>query len=1348
MSLLGDLTHHLGEETSEIEQILRREQYVRRLLFAEGTDPRVEAAWRSAQTRRAGRDSIYTDEDLFVPRRLILVGGTGSGKSFVLKRAFVGAVRRFNAEQPAPFFLDLDAHLGTRLDIGDALESKYEGMFSRALAEHKPGCYLMLDSLDDRVLRSGSRFVNDLKQFLQRHGRHTVGCIIACRRAAFDPDWFRSFRPAFETFHTDHLSHEEFRQILPDEAQRWAFSTECNRLGISDLLSLPFDGFYLARRFAAGKALPPTRRDCLNERVNEMLLGTPEDRKAGSEPPPARLRALARYLACLATFTEGGSWTRQDVVDRLSESAAILGSEPIQPVEMRALFERPLFARAGQRFVFVHQLYREFLAAEALRGLPVRKQKVLLATALPGSARICTPHRGVAAFLAEVSPGFGDQLIEDDPLVALFAENPSLRPEQEEQLLTSIFGLAVRDQRYPWWMVPPRGEQPLNELSRHRPRDPSGFLRKYLRAKDATARMWACACAASWGGVRELNDILVRLALEPMEHEETRKWAMQAVDRSDDGVAAASLYPLTADPRDSVRGDALALFRRRERPSPSEFLRRLHGGAAQANLICSLQSEAQRFGLEMPREELGEAFSRAQEEIGHLKDLTGPVLGGLFERAAELGFTEVPAALIVRCLGGELHPVGFSERPLEQLVGEHVAVTERVWGYCLDRFRQGDELPGHRVATRLAELAGDRLLCYIRPEAAVSEAERRFLEGTLRWLFYNCGETTPSRLSAFRAAVPTIVDDSWLPVPIPLPAPLDPQVAERAALEEVATGREPVERAWRLLRALRDLGPKGGNASDLDKVEYAMARLTETTQERVLDVFRECTATLAFELKVEGRDITCTREIFAIPFWVLHRREEVFSASKIAEFAACYAYSISQIDEIASWDRLLHDLRDRDVVTWRQCLLKLIDHGSEQARNALRLLGAEGDPAFIGPSREQMRSGQLPPVWFEDLVDYWLRIRPHDCLRVLHDCYRALRDQEGNSGPVGRADNADARAYRLGLIGPHPWLVALLALMAEGHEPSWRDFGTHLRDGALPRLFNVERLAPLAPTLSARRLTAIADWLIEECRGGGDVERVDGVARSLLLLIIESGDIAAIEELSRVRETVGGANRATFSAAILQAEDRAIGRIPKSPPAGELLDFVNLPQYAMVRDERDLAEAVCQAVDDIQLELERRGEGVAGFWNGPEPKTEPDCQNVLWPRLRDKLFHLGVAGVEERYVGPNRVDFWIELARPGRERLSVAIELKTARRRSGRAWLVNTIEEQLYEQYLRPTGCRHGVHIVLWFRDKDRYDAPSQWKTANALRREIRTRANRIGREHGVSIAGYVLDLTAPHRDH
>ena len=205
VSFVGDVNRYLREECAQVEAILRRERYVRRLLFAEGADAQLEAVWRSMRSNRADRGSVYIDEDLSIPRRIILLGGTGSGKSFVIKRGFIGAVSRFETGGPAPFLLDLDAHLGTRLDVTEALDTKYDGMFSRAVAEHQAGCYLMLDSLDDRLLRTSRRFPNDLKNFLHRYSPNLAGCIIACRRAAFDPDWFRNSRLGLETFHVDYL---------------------------------------------------------------------------------------------------------------------------------------------------------------------------------------------------------------------------------------------------------------------------------------------------------------------------------------------------------------------------------------------------------------------------------------------------------------------------------------------------------------------------------------------------------------------------------------------------------------------------------------------------------------------------------------------------------------------------------------------------------------------------------------------------------------------------------------------------------------------------------------------------------------------------------------------------------------------------------------------------------------------------------------------------------------------------------------------------------------------------------------------------------------------------------------
>ena len=76
----------------------------------------------------------------------------------------------------------------------------------------------------------------------------------------------------------------------------------------------------------------------------------------------------------------------------------------------------------------------------------------------------------------------------------LFSLRVHFCAEQDEQLLSELFAVVARDQRFPWWMVPPRGEQPFNELSKHRPRDPASFLRAYLTGGDRTARMWASAC--------------------------------------------------------------------------------------------------------------------------------------------------------------------------------------------------------------------------------------------------------------------------------------------------------------------------------------------------------------------------------------------------------------------------------------------------------------------------------------------------------------------------------------------------------------------------------------------------------------------------------------------------------------------------------------------------------------------------------------------------------------------------------------------------------------------------------------------------------------------------------------
>lgn len=148
--------------------------------------------------------------------------------------------------------------------------------------------------------------------------------------------------------------------------------------------------------------------------------------------------------------------------------------------EINILLHRPIFKKQGESFAFTHQLYLEFLAAEGIRELSLRKQRQLLEAKLPSVTRVCTPYRGVAAFLAEMSETYCRFLLEHDPMVLFFAEVPALSPEEDELLVRSVLEQSIADHRAPWWEIPPRGERPLNVIAKHRPQKIDDFLRPYL----------------------------------------------------------------------------------------------------------------------------------------------------------------------------------------------------------------------------------------------------------------------------------------------------------------------------------------------------------------------------------------------------------------------------------------------------------------------------------------------------------------------------------------------------------------------------------------------------------------------------------------------------------------------------------------------------------------------------------------------------------------------------------------------------------------------------------------------------------------------------------------------------
>src|SRR5271166_6592369 len=152
MSFLEEVTRTLSMRATREEKILRAEGNIRRYLYRAGDeDPRVLLALRKYPAREMNTPNLFSDEQLAIaPCRMVLVGGAGAGKSFVLRRIFTLAARQIGPDRPVPFLLDLDRDLGTDLNIRASLERVYGKLPSSAFQEHEQGCYLLLDSLEDR----------------------------------------------------------------------------------------------------------------------------------------------------------------------------------------------------------------------------------------------------------------------------------------------------------------------------------------------------------------------------------------------------------------------------------------------------------------------------------------------------------------------------------------------------------------------------------------------------------------------------------------------------------------------------------------------------------------------------------------------------------------------------------------------------------------------------------------------------------------------------------------------------------------------------------------------------------------------------------------------------------------------------------------------------------------------------------------------------------------------------------------------------------------------------------------------------------------------------------------------
>jgi len=1348
----------LKDVAAEFTELLDQHDYVRRLLVREGTDPEHARAMRDFLSRGgpASADCLE-DQCLHEHRRIVAIGNAGAGKTLTLMRAFVDSAETFLSDPPSaplPIWLDLGQDLGTHMDIERALRTR--GLWDIATGGDLQVA-LFLDTLDEALapLDQPHRLVVDLEDLITENVGILARVAIGCRRPAWWSNYFGKCDPPFEAYSLDSLGAYEWRSRIPDAEQRERFSQLCSERGIRWMLDNAFDGFYLADEFLAERELPATRRECFDRRISAALTGGRRSSTPAAEPAADRLRYLAGQLACVATFTPKSSWDVQEAHDLLNAGTPAALPQPPASHEVQSLLGQPFLRRSQDKFAFTHQLFREYLAAEALERLSLRKQRQLLEAPVAPGKRVCYPLRNVAALLAEGSPQFQEHLIEHDPVVAFLAETPRLEPEADERLTRRIIDDAVRDHRSPWWDVTPKGEDLADALPQHAPADVASFLALYLESQEEIALIWATECAVAWGGSQQLNSTLVELAHNAELNTTIRFNAVKAIAATNDAEAIRLLFDLLDDEDDEVRGAVLAAYRETASPCPADYITKLRGGRREPDLMGVLLLDPLKFASALDETSLGEAFHAALEQFEAMGNLREHLVPAILERAAELCLDDIPPRLFLRLCELLRHDVGRERYrgPLTKALSACPSLLAGVFDAALCRLvRPQRAINAYRLGQLLGTAADDTVFDMLpATDEGLTCPQLRLIDGLIDAHFVK--DRSPDRLRLFRSRAPAFTADLRLPEPPP-PEPLHDIGAQRQRMLELIAIAEgnPIGQAHNVVLGVAEMehGKRRLGSVTTEDVGRVVKRLGTDVAQRVSDVFTQSVERLEYGRKPksgEGRGYIGRAAEHEVAFWYLKERGVTFSADKIAQVVCCYAFVPSADNE--RYLALVEELRVLDPSAWQRTVRKLLEDPLSHPDRLVEYLIGAGEGFYSSRCAQRLRNGWVVSQHLDPLLRYIDHFRPDGFEDALWDCYQLLRRYVKPLGhayqPTDRPN--DPRLFPdLESFNDLSGMDVLLKLLARNDDRAWDELEQRV----------VERNVPTSGLdwwISGRwprwrhdphRAPILANWfaLVQQGRDGEGFSPHDLAEPLLQALIDVGGNEQAIAQLNRLRQADAFPGAKWLSHHVQRIENNMLAQ-PRGPwQTDELLRFLNRETFRAINCEADLLECVCEAMEELQTDF-ARAEGVAGFWDGAGPKLEPGCQNVLWWGLKKTLLGWGVSTVEEKLIGRNPVDFWVELPRADAAPLRVAVELKTARKQYGRSRLVRPIRGQLWRKYMQPSGSGHGVYVVMWFKDDDRYRYPRAWASSEDLRSDLQQEADAVARENSVGIRCYVIDVSA-----
>ncbi len=1289
--------------------------YVTRKLLQ---DDDLDRFWHELQTPMTrdmwfGTDRVVGDAELWCENTVVL-GEAQSGKSSVLKRACLANARAYLAGQEPhqPALVDLGVDLDPDLNVRQHLHEL------RAELGELP-VRLFIDSVDEPVRIKGPKFVNSLVAALKT-SFPDVPLVIASRRWALGRSDLEKIRGAARVVTTDMLHQGFYSRFFQSKEPFAQFISEVRRLGLTHFLSRALDGIGLVQSFIAASKLATTRAELFQHRVQTAFRAASSVQDADTTPSSFTLEELAKQVAVLATLTGRISWTLDEVRSQQERLSSKPGSDSRA---LASLLGTSLFRRSPKGlYAFSRDEDRERLAAAAVRGLPLRKMKILVGM---GPEGIPVSRRGFAQHLAGFSETFFRYLLEVDPIAAVFTEQLAI--DNEDQLLRTFFEFVVSHGLVPWQKLPPTDEELQQVLYFRRPANPDVFLLPWLRSSDDIAQVWGTLAAKIWRVSEACISELTTIALSKKATKPARKYAVQAIVQTENRKALIQLGSLHWSRDSEARAYYIEGVVKQRNLSAIRIITLFRGGRRE-KLIGKMMMLAKEVAAYLPSREVNAAFELVVSRAAEFDQLSEHLTSGILTRATADAI-ELDFSTLIRIFEDDPYQRSGTTEAL-RFLSACPARLSRFVIHLLDANVAEQRRPVWASISSLARLSSDVLLQAI--PSNVESLDRDRLDELVRQHFQGDRSKELKNLLETRFSIPLPVVEEYRPGLVNCQFDRAIGTLRGKGLPDDAENLSQL--AADIFGSLPYCGdgkyPSDLSTENTEFIRDAMGKFWENHDLAPLSYNPNGSWCETYHHGVNQRELF----ILALAAGVQ------FPADRLESYFTIYGFGNEYLGSgLSPTNRAATDLFEADSTRWERAVRASL--ATPRPAGTIQYLTELKSPIFIDQARRLLGAPQSARAddlyWVED---YWRALAPSDMQEVLFEFYLRLRDNDGG-GTTEASDQEDELTSRI-----------LLELCDDSFMPAWDELQKRLQDKDFPVVSGRRRHLPIPPT--DEMADALVHWFPQAVELRFSPLDLNELPSMLLKAVQGRPRSVAISIYGKMRDatTVEWAKRLACKY-LFEATYGRSEQPPETFDVDQLRELLYTETGYAANGEHSLFETILEALERESLQYQM-GEGIEGYWNNGEgkahklrktPKNETPCQNVLWHNLRTRLEGMGISGVKERPIQAGRMDFWCEVAIPGKALVKVPIELKVTTQSSNEAWLVDSMESQLLKRYMKPAQCGHGIFIVLWFKC-DIWKFPNGL-TIETLRLKHEELASRLLDEHGVTIRPIVLDLTTPSSD-